>query len=134
ALWAGLYRGGAPVQYSYHRAPLALWSVQSAFAGRPWAAEMPSAGRPLDWRTLGGLRRAGVGLARLTHAAGLSSSGDPAMDRLLPLPERYAIPEATIAAITATQARGGRIIAVGTTVVRALEGSVAASGRLRAGV
>lgn len=134
ALWAALYRAGAPVQYSYHAAPLALWSVQSAFAGRPWAAEMPSAGRPLDWRILGALRRAGVGVARLTHAAGLSSAGDPAMDRLLPLPERYAIPAATVDAIAAARAQGGRIIAVGTTVVRALEGSLRDHGHLRAGV
>ncbi|MEZ4451549.1 MAG: S-adenosylmethionine:tRNA ribosyltransferase-isomerase [Nannocystaceae bacterium] len=133
-LWDSLYRRGVPVQYAYQEAPLALWSVQSAFAARPWAAEMPSAGRPLEWRTLGALRRAGVGIAWLTHAAGLSSSGDPTMDQLLPLPERYAIPEATVAAIATAEARGGRIIAVGTTVVRALEGCLVRHGQLRAGV
>ena len=62
ALWSALYRLGRPVQYSYLQAPLALWSVQTAFAGRPWAAEMPSAGRPLAWSTLLALRARGVEL------------------------------------------------------------------------
>ncbi len=133
ALWAALYRLGRPVQYSYLGAPLALWSVQTAFAARPWAAEMPSAARPLAWSTLLALRRAGVGIAALTHAAGLSSTGDPALDAALPLPERYDLPAATIAEIQVTRARGGRVIAVGTTVVRALEGCVDAHGELRPG-
>lgn len=129
-LWAALYRLGRPVQYSYLRAPLDLWSVQTAFAARPWAVEMPSAARPLTWSTLLALRRAGVGVAALTHAAGLSSTGDPSLDAALPLPERYDLPAATVAAIAAARARGGRVIAVGTTVVRALEGCHAARGRL----
>jgi S-adenosylmethionine:tRNA ribosyltransferase-isomerase len=133
ALWSALYRLGRPVQYSYLRAPLALWSVQTAFAGRPWAAEMPSAGRPLAWSTLLALRRAGVEVAALTHAAGLSSTGDAALDALLPLPERYDLPAATVAAVAAARARSGRVIAVGTTVVRALEGCVRSHGALRPG-
>lgn len=133
ALWTALYRLGRPVQYSYLERPLALWSVQTGFAGRPWAAEMPSAGRPLAWSTLLELRRRGVEIAALTHAAGLSSTGDPTLDALLPLPERYDLPAATISAISRTRARGGRIIAAGTTVVRALEGCVAERGALRPG-
>jgi S-adenosylmethionine:tRNA ribosyltransferase-isomerase len=82
---------------------------------------MPSAGRPLTWDVLLGLRRAGIELATLTHAAGLSSTGDLALDRMLPWPERYEIPQRTIDAIDRARARGGRVIAVGTTVVRALE-------------
>jgi S-adenosylmethionine:tRNA ribosyltransferase-isomerase len=82
---------------------------------------MPSAGRPLTWDVMLALRRAGVELATLTHAAGLSSIGDAALDAALPLPERYEIPRRTVRAIAATRARGGRVIAVGTTVVRALE-------------
>ena len=133
ALWSALYRLGRPVQYSYLHEPLDLWSVQTAFAGRPWAAEMPSAGRPLAWTTLLALRARGVEIAALTHAAGLSSTGDPALDALLPLPERYDLPAATIAAIARTRARGGRVLAAGTTVVRALEGCVAERGALLAG-
>jgi S-adenosylmethionine:tRNA ribosyltransferase-isomerase len=79
-----------------------------------------------------GLRRTGVGIARLTHAAGLSSTGDDALDRALPWPERYELPRSLIDAIGTARARGGRVIAVGTTVVRALE-SAANAGELRAG-
>jgi S-adenosylmethionine:tRNA ribosyltransferase-isomerase len=132
-LWAGLYAAGRPVQYAYLREPLALWSVQTVFAGRPWAAEMPSAGRPLDWETLLALRRRGVEIAAVTHAAGLSSTGDPSLDAALPLPERFDIPAATVEAIARTRARGGRVVAVGTTVVRALEGCVRGRGELSAG-
>ena len=46
-LWAALYRHGRPVQYSHVRAPLALWHVQTGYATRPWAVELPSAGRTL---------------------------------------------------------------------------------------
>ena len=120
-LWAHVYAAGAPVQYAHRVEPLPLYSVQTAYAARPWAAEMPSAGRPLTWHVLLGLRRAGVELASLTHAAGLSSTGDPALDRALPWPEPYEIPQATFDAIARARARGGRVIAIGTTVVRALE-------------
>lgn len=132
-LWAALYRLGRPVQYAYQPAALPLAAVQTGFAGRPWAAEMPSAGRPLSASVLASLRRAGVGVAALTHAAGLSATGDPELDRALPLPERYDIPAATVAAIERARAAGGRVVAVGTTVVRALEGCVAERGGLRAG-
>ena len=120
-LWAALYRAGAPVQYSHLLEPLELWSVQTVFAGRPWAVEMPSAGRPLTWALLAALEARGIGVARLTHAAGLSATGDRSLDNLLPLPERYEIPGETVAAIREARSRGGRVIAVGTTVTRALE-------------
>jgi len=107
--------------------------VQTVYAGRPWAFEMPSAGRPLSWETLLALRRRGVHWAALTHAAGLSATGDPAIDAALPLPERYDIPAATVTAIEETRRRRGRVIAVGTTVVRALEGANVANGILKAG-
>jgi S-adenosylmethionine:tRNA ribosyltransferase-isomerase len=134
ALWSAMYRRGRPVQYSYVRAPLALWHVQTAYASRPWAAEAPSAGRPLTWRVLLEARRRGIGLAAITHAAGLSSTGEAALDAALPLPERFDIPADTVAAVARTRAARGRVIAVGTTVVRALEGAAEASGgRLAAG-
>lgn len=128
ALWARIYAAGAPVQYAHRPELLPLYAVQTAYAARPWAAEMPSAGRGLTWDVLLALRRAGVAVARLTHAAGLSSTGDAALDRALPWPERYEIPAATAAAIADAKARGGRVIAIGTTVVRALEASGGAAG------
>jgi S-adenosylmethionine:tRNA ribosyltransferase-isomerase len=133
ALWSALYAVGRPVQYAYHERDLALWTVQTAYAGRPWAVEMPSAGRPLGWRVLGALRRRGVELAWLTHAAGLSSTGDPVLDAALPLPEQYDIPERTVQAVARAKSDGRRVLAVGTTVVRALEGAARQPGGLRSG-
>jgi S-adenosylmethionine:tRNA ribosyltransferase-isomerase len=131
--FALLYRVGRPVQYSYVAEPLALWDVQTPFAARPWAVEMPSAARPLTGSVLLGLASRGVSIATLTHAAGLSASGDEVLDRAFPLPERYEIPAATVHAIECAKARGGRVVAVGTSVVRALEDSALRHGAVRAG-
>jgi S-adenosylmethionine:tRNA ribosyltransferase-isomerase len=133
-LWAALYRHGRPVQYSHLRAPLHLWHVQTGYAARPWAVELPSAGRALTAEMRRELVERGVRLAALTHAAGLSSTGDAALDARLPLPERFEIPPRTVAAVAQARARGGRVVAVGTTAVRALEGQAALhGGRLAAG-
>ena len=78
-LWAALYRHGRPVQYSHLRAPLQLWHVQTGYAARPWAVELPSAGRALTADMRRALAERGVRFASLTHAAGLSSTGDPAV-------------------------------------------------------
>ena len=132
AVWQALYATGRPVQYAHRPEPLAMWAVQTSYAARPWASEMPSAGRALTWDVLLALRRAGVALARVTHAAGLSSTGDAALDRALPWPERYDLPAATIEALAEAHARRGRVIAIGTSVVRALE-DAASAAELRAG-
>jgi S-adenosylmethionine:tRNA ribosyltransferase-isomerase len=128
-LWLLLYRLGRPIQYSHLEAPLAMWDVQTRYGGRPWSAELPSAGRPLDFAMLESLRARGVELAALTHACGLSATGDAALDAVLPLPERYDIPQTTIDAVE----RAGRVIAVGTSAARALEGCFQKHGRLVAG-
>jgi S-adenosylmethionine:tRNA ribosyltransferase-isomerase len=130
-LLAALYAQGRPVQYAYLPEPRALRVFQTPFAARPWAAEMPSAGRVLTASRLAALRRGGIGIASLTHAAGLSSTGEPALDALLPLPEAYEVPARTAGQVRGTRAGGGRVIAVGTTVVRALE-SAAANGVVEA--
>jgi S-adenosylmethionine:tRNA ribosyltransferase-isomerase len=129
ALWSALYRLGRPVQYAHLASGLALADVQTAYATRPWAAELPSAGRPLSWELLLSLKRGGIALAALTHAAGLSSTGQPDLDRALPLPERYDIPAPTVDAVRTARAAGGRVVAVGTSVVRALEGCALRHGR-----
>src|SRR5919204_617057 len=128
ALWSALYRIGRPVQYSHAAAPLELWHVQVGYASRPWAAEMPSAGRPLRWELLLALRRRGVRLASITHAAGLSATGDPAIDAALPMAERFEVPPRTAGAVAEARDRGGRVVAVGTSVVRALEGAASVNG------
>jgi S-adenosylmethionine:tRNA ribosyltransferase-isomerase len=126
--WSALYRHGRPVQYAYLDRPLELWHVQNAFAARPWALELPSAGRPIGFETLAALRARGVEVARLTHAAGISSTGSEELDRRLPFDERYEIEERTCELVAAARARNARVVAVGTTVVRALESSAAAHG------
>src|SRR5206468_1479148 len=134
SLWSRLYANGRPVQYSYAEAPFELWHVQVGYASRPWAAEMPSAGRPLRWELLLALRRRGIAIASITHAAGLSSTGDPDLDGALPLPERFEVPEAAVQAIAAARHLRGRVVAVGTSVARALEGAALRDGGvLRAG-
>ncbi len=120
-LWRSLYRYGKPVQYSYQNDELRLWSVQNVYSSRPWAVEMPSAGHALSWQLLLKLIRKGVEIVPLTHGAGLSSTGDMNIDRALPLAEKFEIPAATMEAVRRAKSRGGRVIAVGTSVVRALE-------------
>jgi S-adenosylmethionine:tRNA ribosyltransferase-isomerase len=134
ALWSALFEIGSPVQYSYLRHALPLWHVQTPYAGRPIAVEMPSAGRPLRVPLLRELRDRGVRLARVTHAAGLSSTGDPAIDAVLPLPERSEVPADTAEAVSRARSEAGRVVAVGTSVVRALESAwVESERRVRPG-
>ncbi len=125
-VWSALYRAGKQVQYAHVPDPLALWDIQNVFASRPWAVEMPSAGRLLRVETLLELRKRGVEIATVTHAAGLSSIGDAVVDAMLPLPERFEVTEETWEAIARTRKRGGRVIAIGTSAARALEGGARA--------
>jgi S-adenosylmethionine:tRNA ribosyltransferase-isomerase len=133
AIWAGLARHGRPIQYAHVPEPLALWDVWTVFAGPPVAFEPPSAGFTLDWRLLALLRARRIQFATLTHAAGISSTGDEALDRQLPFDEPYDIPTVTAQLIEHTKQNGGRIVAVGTTVVRALEHAAGRDGHVRAG-
>jgi S-adenosylmethionine:tRNA ribosyltransferase-isomerase len=132
-IWAGLARHGRPIQYAHVPEAFALWDAWTPIAGPPVAFEPPSAGFALDWRALAAMRARGVAFATLTHAAGISSTGDDELDRRLPFDEPYRIPAATAAAIRRARARGGRIVAVGTTVVRALEDAAKRDGRVRPG-
>jgi S-adenosylmethionine:tRNA ribosyltransferase-isomerase len=120
-IWEGLARHGRPIQYAHVPQPLSLWDVWTALAGAPVAFEAPSAGFALNWKVLAALADRGVRVATLTHAAGISSTGDASLDARLPLAEAYSIPATTAQAIRDARMRGSRVIAVGTTVVRALE-------------
>ena len=113
--------------------PLEPWDSWTRIANRPAAFEPPSAGFALDWQILTDLRAKGIGFATLTHAAGISSTGDDALDARLPFDEPYVIPPGTVAAIGRAKAEGGRVIAIGTTVVRALEHAAGRGDALRAG-
>jgi S-adenosylmethionine:tRNA ribosyltransferase-isomerase len=133
AVWAGIARHGRPIQYAHVQNPLQLWDVWTAIAGPPAAFEPPSAGFALDWTTLARMRDRGITFVTLTHAAGISSTGDEELDARLPFDEPYMIPPATAATINRAVIQGHRIVAVGTTVVRALEHAASAIGRVRAG-
>jgi S-adenosylmethionine:tRNA ribosyltransferase-isomerase len=132
-IWAGLAAHGRPIQYAHVPAPLALWDVWTPIAALPVAFEPPSAGFVLDWASIGAMQRRGVAFATLTLAAGISSTGDAELDRRLPFDEPYRIPASTAAAILETRRQGGRVVAIGTTVVRALEHAAARDGVVHSG-
>lgn len=132
-VWAGLARHGKPIQYSHLQDGLEVWDVWTKIAGAPVAFEPPSAGFVLDWHVVSTFREHQADFATITHAAGISSTGDEDLDRLLPFDEPYNVPAATVRAIARARQRGGRIIAVGTTVVRALEDAVSVDGELHSG-
>jgi len=132
-VWAGIARHGRPIQYAHVPQPLALWDAWTPLAGPPVAFEPPSAGFAVDWQLQDTMRNHGIDLVTLTHAAGISSTGDAALDARLPFPEPYVIPSATARAVRRAKLRGGRIVAIGTSVVRALE-HAGAPGRVRAGM
>jgi S-adenosylmethionine:tRNA ribosyltransferase-isomerase len=134
AVRAGIARHGRPVQYAHLATPLDVWDVWTRIAAEPVAFEAPSAGFLLDWQLLDRLAARGVGFATLTHAAGLSSTGDAALDTCLPFDEPYRLPATTVAAIGDARRRGDRIVALGTTVARALEHAAARPGVLHAGL
>lgn len=131
-VWDGIARHGRPIQYAHVPEPLPLWSTWTRLASVPVAFEPPSAGFVLDWATVERLRVRGATLVTVTHAAGISSTGDSMLDAMLPLDEPYRIPAVTADRVEAARAEGGRVIAIGTTVVRALEQAASGTGRVRA--
>jgi S-adenosylmethionine:tRNA ribosyltransferase-isomerase len=133
-IFAGLTQHGRPIQYAHVSRALSLRDTWTRIAAEPIAFEPPSAGFALDWSTVETWRRRGVGFVTLTLAAGISSTGSPALDLMLPFDEPYRVPESTAAAIDRAKSRDGRIVAIGTTVVRALESAATADGRVRAGM
>jgi S-adenosylmethionine:tRNA ribosyltransferase-isomerase len=115
SLLAYLNVHGRPIRYAHTRGEWPLADYQTAFSAEPGSAEMPSAARPFTPRVLAGLDTRGVRVASIVLHTGVSS-----LERgELPYPERYRVPAATAARVR--EAR--RVIAVGTTVVRALETS-----------
>jgi S-adenosylmethionine:tRNA ribosyltransferase-isomerase len=126
---AYLPRHGRPIRYGYVREPWPLRYLQNVYADTPGSAEMPSAGRPFTHELLARLMTGGVTLAPLVLHTGVSSqeAHEP------PLPERYSVPASTAHLVGCAKAAGHRVIAVGTTVVRALETVTDAAGRVHAG-
>ena len=131
--WEGLSRYGRPIQYAHVPQPLAIWDTWTRIASQPVAFESPSAGFILDWTVIRSLRSRGARFATVTHAAGISSTGDLDLDQLLPFDEPYDIPSHTATVIETSRRLGGRVIAIGTTVVRALEHAADPDGIVRPG-
>lgn len=123
-----LARAGRPIRYGYVPDAYPLSDYQTVFARQPGSAEMPSAGRPFTTEIVTDLVVRGVAVAPVLLHTGVSSqeAGEP------PLPERFDVPAATARLVNTARAAGGRVVAVGTTVTRALESAAALDGTVHA--
>ncbi|MEP6602953.1 MAG: S-adenosylmethionine:tRNA ribosyltransferase-isomerase [Spartobacteria bacterium] len=126
-----IYRLGKPIRYEYVSAPWDLDYYQTVYAREPGSAEMPSAGRAFTWKLLLDLKRRGIDSAYLVLHTGLSSYMDDELDAQHPASEEeYFVNAMAAEKINRARENGGRVIAVGTTVVRALESVVDPGGRV----
>nr|WP_202446947.1 S-adenosylmethionine:tRNA ribosyltransferase-isomerase [Streptomyces sp. SID5468] len=129
---AYLRRNGRPIRYGYTERDQPLAAYRTVFsvpsADGLGSAEMPGAGRPFTAGMVAALVSRGVQVAPLTLHTGVAS----AQAHEPPYPERFAVPESTARLVNAARAGGGRVIAVGTTAVRALESAADEGGRVRA--
>jgi S-adenosylmethionine:tRNA ribosyltransferase-isomerase len=116
---------GRAIRYSYVERAWPIETYQNVYVTEPGSAEMPSAGRPFTPEVITRLVAKGVVVAPLVLHTGVASLGADEF----PYPERVRVPESTADTVNAAHRRGHRVIAVGTTVVRALETSVGADGR-----
>jgi S-adenosylmethionine:tRNA ribosyltransferase-isomerase len=120
---------GQPIRYAHADRAWPIEAYQSVFSRDPGSAEMPSAARPFTESLVTELVTRGIVLAPITLHTGVSSqeAGEP------PYAERYEVPPATASLVNAAHAGGRRVIAVGTTVVRALESTADGTGRSHPG-
>ncbi len=112
-----MWRYGRPIAYPYVKSQWPIEMYQTVYAGPAGSAEMPSAGRAFSPDVLERLTHRGVAFVTLTLHTGVASleGGEK------PYAEEYWIPELTARAVRLARADGRRVIAIGTTVVRALE-------------
>lgn len=117
---------GRPIRYGYVPDAWPLEAYQTVFATDPGSAEMPSAGRPFTPDLITRLTVRGIRIAPVTLHTGVSSqeTGEP------PLPERFRVPQGTAEVVNQTRREGRRIVAVGTTVVRALESATGTASQM----
>jgi S-adenosylmethionine:tRNA ribosyltransferase-isomerase len=128
ALLPYLARFGQPIRYRHVPVPWPIGNYQTVFADEPGSAEMPSAARPFTAALVTRLVSSGIGITPITLHTGVSSLES----HEAPYPERFGVPEATADRVRDTRRHGGRVVAVGTTAVRALESAVDRHGRVRA--
>jgi S-adenosylmethionine:tRNA ribosyltransferase-isomerase len=124
-----LSRRGRPIRYRHVAGDWPLSAYQTVFARTPGSAEMPSAARPLSAELVVELVTRGIAPSPLVLHTGVSSLEGHEQ----PFPEWYEVPSVTAALVNATHRAGGRVVAVGTTVVRALETAAGPDGVVRAG-
>ena len=124
---AHLQRYGVPIRYGYLSAPVPLADAQNVYATEPGSAENASAGRPFTDRLLVRLMARGVPVVPIVLHAGVSS---PELHEP-PAPERFRVPEVTARLVESTRRAGRRVVAVGTTVTRALETATGDDGVTR---
>lgn len=127
AVEAFLAAHGRAIRYSYVPDEWPLAAYQTVFSRDPGSAEMPSAGRPFTADLAIDLITSGVVFAPITLHAGVASleAGEQ------PLPERFSVPETTARLVNQTRSAGRRVVAVGTTVTRALESAADSDGNVR---
>jgi S-adenosylmethionine:tRNA ribosyltransferase-isomerase len=123
-----LGRRGQPIRYAYAAREWGIDAYQTIFGVERGSAEMPSAARPFTSRTLAALAARGVQVVPIVLHCGVSSLEDGES----PLRERFAVSRATAARLNDVRGAGGRVVAIGTTAVRALESAADADGRVRA--
>lgn len=123
-----LARHGRPIGYRYLTGRFPLAEFQTVYATEPGSAEMPSAGRPFTPELIVRLVARGIAVAPVVLHAGVSSAELPEP----PCAERFAVPAPTARQVNAARAAGGRVVAVGTTAVRALESAADTAGSVHA--
>lgn len=119
---------GRPIRYGYVDREWPIEAYQTVFATVPGSSEMPSAARPFTPGVVAAIERRGTRIAPITLHTGVAS---PEAHEA-PYAERFTVPAETARLVEQTRHDGGRVVAVGTTVVRALESAVDAQGRIRA--
>lgn len=127
-----LYKAGEPVRYEYIQTSWALDMYQTVYGSVPGSVEMASAGRAFSWKLLQSLKEKGIRIAFVQLHSGLSYYGDDRWPAPLNHPEEFFVPEETAVMVQQAKKKGNRVIAVGTTVVRALESAVTEKGELQA--
>ncbi len=120
---------GFPIRYGYVPRQWPLAYHQTMFARTPGSAEMPSAARPFSARVVNALTRKGVSIAPILLHTGVSSLEDHEP----PYPEFYRVDAGTARLVNEARDRGGRVVAIGTTSVRALETVTDSSGKVEVG-
>jgi S-adenosylmethionine:tRNA ribosyltransferase-isomerase len=124
-----LHARGHPIRYRYAEGDWPLSAYQTVYATEPGSAEMPSAGRPFTHEILVRMAALGVTVLPVTLHSGVASMEEGEE----PIEERYRVSPSTAAAVNALRGRGGRVFAVGTSTVRALETVVDEGGHLHPG-